>query len=622
MSSIFGENIVSDSIVNMELTNPDNTTTMHPIYETNIEKEVQQEFSDNVSEKETIDSTKSKISLENIQQEMGALAKKIFHKLGVKATDLGFSNEHDDLQDSLQTLAPSPSYVPLLKVIGSSEEVNSNLVLTDLETNTDGYDPKFLISVRKFLMGSPNSGFVVKHEKRLPDGPRVLALRAISSVDEENRKERLSPDSDPVETESVYVDNGELSNQKVETVEISEKEQNDDPAGYSQYLLEFKKSKCQKKVPTLESIEENEGTEPHDNLTFMTDLGTPYYSLGNEFERKQILDEYGLLANDENLVIGHTLRAEYCFMFDESDILQLRNYEYTEKELSVLQFKGVSSRWDFRCCREERLLRLLLCFDSEHTGQSFIQLNDPENENEKEEQNSISIRELSYFSTKLISLILPKEAHKQRYIMLSSLAKTREADFFWSEEEKTNYTNELLSNPCKFLCELDHFDSFPHQQQDLLWKYLAEFSASLELDPNLALWKKQVIFSKIGHPKLLVMPISSFHCVQRFPDLVCVQTSTAETFLSVDRELTTYDLNTIKLLNTAPSRTAQNWLFIMHHLEIVGYLFPHLVHLDKQYSLLDYAKSVEHIPELGTVQRKGFLNKVAFDDNEALLYQV
>ncbi|EPY49181.1 hypothetical protein SPOG_04463 [Schizosaccharomyces cryophilus OY26] len=481
-------------------------------------------------------------------------------------------------------LVSDPAYIPVLKQIGGFDEIRDNLVLTDSNFDVKDYDVKFMYLLRKYLLDGPDTGFVVQHEKYMPDGPRVAAAKAHSALAEKLAYFATNPGSSEID-----VDKGSFNAANEEGVQSAMNEQNVKSINHSVQVQETNdRLRAVSQLETIRNESKASSEQANDFGLFVIDSEIPDYHLGNEPKRKEILDLYVELAKNNDLVIGHTVKDTYFFVFKEDSLLPLEKYEYTAKELSLFNIQQKASRWMFRKTQEERLIHWeQLPFKVESLNHIPFVVKDNSNQQDKSEM-PFSVRELAYMETRFIALILPTNLQKYNYQVHRTLARARDFQSSRSKEDEIAYIMELEKNPVKFLFELDIMESLPLNQQRALWVHLADFASKQETDPLLSLWKRQVILCRIGHPKLHTVPISSFFCVENQPRLIGVKTASATSFFLVDRDFTTYDAKTMRLLSTAPSRSAQNWLLVMQHLEFLGRSFPHLVHLDKHYGFLDY----------------------------------
>ncbi|EPX72249.1 uncharacterized protein SOCG_00015 [Schizosaccharomyces octosporus yFS286] len=482
-----------------------------------------------------------------------------------------------------------PVYVPVLKQIGGFDEIRDNLVLTDPNVDVKDYDVKFMYLLRKYLLDGPDCGFVFQHEKQMPDGPRVASAKAHAALSEKLSASTPNSSFSDFRSSQASVREGSSVGPTAESVKSASTNQNTKSLSHSVQVQET--NDRLRAVSQLEAIREETSASvmrTEDSSLFLTDSETPDYHLGNESKRKEILDSYAELGKNNDMIAGHTLKNTYYFVFTDDSLLPLERFEYTPKELALFNIQQKAYRWTFRKTQEERLV---------HWEQMPFKVEDIQNipfivEDSTIEQNKPdrpnSIREIAYMETRFIALIFPNELQKRNFEIHRTIARARDFQSPKGREDEIAYKTELKQNPSKFLYDLDLMESLPSSQRRALWVELADFSSKQETDPLLSLWKRQVINCRIGHPKLHTVPISAFFCVENQPRLVGVKTATATSFFYIDRDFTIYDSKTQALLRSAPSRSAQNWLLIIQHLEFLGRSFPHLIHLDKYYGFLDY----------------------------------
>ncbi|WBW70891.1 Schizosaccharomyces specific protein Meu25 [Schizosaccharomyces osmophilus] len=491
--------------------------------------------------------------------------------------------------DSYNEPVGDPAFIPVLKQIGGFDEIRDNLVITDPNFDVKDYDVKFMYLLRKYLLDGPDCGFVFKNEKHMPDGPRVASAKAHAVLSEKlmaSKPNSTSPDFGSSQA-SVHEDSPiEKNEESVKSVLGQQDLKSSNHSVQIQGTNDRLRAVSQLEViceETAASVERADGSS-----LFLADSETPHYHLGNESKRKEILDLYTELAKNNDLVAGHTLKDTYFFVFTEDSLLPLERFEYTPKELALFNIQQKAHRWTFRKTQEERLIQWeQLPFKVEDLQHIPFIVEDNTFEQDKTER-PYSIRELAYMETRFIALIFPNDLQKRNFEFHRTLARARDFQTPKAREDEIAYETELKQNPSKFLYELDLMESLPANQRRALWAELADFSSKQETDPLLSLWKRQVINCRIGHPKLHTVPISAFFCVKNQPRLIGVRTASATSFFHIDRDYTTYDLRTQTFLRTAPSRSAQNWLLVIHHLEFLGRSFPHLIHLDKYYGFLDY----------------------------------
>ncbi|EEB05893.2 hypothetical protein SJAG_00917 [Schizosaccharomyces japonicus yFS275] len=528
-------------------------------------------------------------------------------------------------------------FVPRVATIGHGSSEGS--VITDVN-DTSEWDPIFVETVRRYLMEGSGSGLVVQHEKRLPDGPRTLEFEQMyEEINQDSTafpKTGVSrPSSDPQSPQSPQVTaDAEHSDIAKRPISLGDCAQVNNAKRRRQSLLTQSKL-----VPIAEEEEDPSKLVNTSPAQLPMSEEVPDYGLGNEAMRKRVLDDYEKLSSKNIIVVGHKLSPNVLFAFDEEDIVPIENYTCDSHERSLLTNTFYPSHWQFRKLQASRFLH----FENSHFDDRklmeipFIIVDnateEAENNPASEEQHpptqsteeaiddshmaeEQSIREMAYFETKFISLIYPSIAQRDSYRINVSVAQLRERDFSQQVEDPTGYAEALKNDPCKLLVELDNFELLSQNQKTLVWRELAELSASQEINPSLCSWRKLVAQSRIGHPKLHVAPIQSFKCVKGFPEVVCVENSVSKAFFLIDKDKTTFDPRTSYLLSCAPTRAAQYWLLLMHHLEFIGRSFPHLVFADKEYSTLEYARSNYQFTE---PEGKSSAQNV---DNEETLQQV